>query len=679
MSPLPLFELTRGVRAQSRTPDDDQRIRWFYPHGQFARGAYRALLARSQQTVRHVSYPDNAMFPVSSALFRLRGTGTVSLVASCGQVLDEDEAASFRHESVTTATLSLGERVRLPCTLRVVSDRGEPPALRLDTSECSGLTVDTLSEGEDRWFCADIRDDSPSPPHSSGEPSVVVDLEYDGQLWVTPVPLLGRVIIECDPADSQPRLVVGESRAEALSSSVGAETETQLLHDRPGRWVSENQLGLKFLRVDGCSPKAVRLEASIRRSDRRGAFACSDPDLTQMWTVAATTLMNCMQTLIVDGIKRDRVPWMGDIATSIGPNAFVCGDSTIASDGIEALLSPRQGSVNGIADYTLWGIISVSKLFDFFADESFLLSITDDLNALVTSLVELCDNSGLLRPQKDEYSFPESGPGGIFLDWGVAIDPRRTSTAFQSLWYWALTCALRVRTQLEPDNNADRVQKMASADPWRNALTQLRNTLVTHAWDRDSGAWREYVDGCSSPSPLANTIATLAGLSPTDSPSVDKYIRATKTGTPSMRSWALRSLIERGDARDALQILRKLWGGMLEAGAQTFWEEFPVEGEPHEQMYGRPFGKSLCHGWASGPAELLPLTLLGTRPLVPGWAEFTVSPDLGDLDWAAAVIPAPAGDIAVVAEKTVTTVAVPRGTTLVVQEKRINGPALHRW
>lgn len=46
---------------------------------------------------------------------------------------------------------------------------------------------------------------------------------------------------------------------------------------------------------------------------------------------------------------------------------------------------------------------------------------------------------------------------------------------------------------------------------------------------------------------------------------------------------------------------REYWGGMLERGAVTFWEEFNLD-DPREKqydMYGDKFGKSLCHAWSA--------------------------------------------------------------------------------
>ena len=73
-----------------------------------------------------------------------------------------------------------------------------------------------------------------------------------------------------------------------------------------------------------------------------------------------------------------------------------------------------------------------------------------------------------------------------------------------------------------------------------------------------------------------------------------------------------------------LSQIKAYWGGMLRLGAVTFWEEFDP-GKPLEQqyeMYGDPYGKSLCHAWAASPIYLLARYFVGLRPLSPGGAEY---------------------------------------------------------
>ena len=145
-----------------------------------------------------------------------------------------------------------------------------------------------------------------------------------------------------------------------------------------------------------------------------------------------------------------------------------------------------------------------------------------------------------------------------------------------------------------------------------------------------------------------------------------------------MTAFRLRALLAAGDAADVLDQVRATWGAMLDRGPGTFWEEATLDDEPLT-MYGRPFGRSLCHAWASGPAAILPEAVLGLRPLDDGWSRFEVRPELGELEWAAAVVPAPGGDIVVVADASSVTVQVPSDAVLVREGHAVPGPATVEW
>jgi hypothetical protein len=62
-------------------------------------------------------------------------------------------------------------------------------------------------------------------------------------------------------------------------------------------------------------------------------------------------------------------------------------------------------------------------------------------------------------------------------------------------------------------------------------------------------------------------------------------------------------------------------------------------------MYGRRFGKSLCHAWGASPVYLLGRYYLGVEPTAPGFAEYVVKPDLGGLEWMEGNVPTPSGSI----------------------------------
>ena len=121
-----------------------------------------------------------------------------------------------------------------------------------------------------------------------------------------------------------------------------------------------------------------------------------------------------------------------------------------------------------------------------------------------------------------------------------------------------------------------------------------------------------------------------------------------------------------GETDAALDFVRQYWGGMLDVGATTFWEDFDLDwmkgaGRIDELVpagkkdihgdYGAycyvGFRHSLCHGWASGPTAWLSQTVLGVTPLEPGCAKVRIVPQLGSLEWAEGTYPTPRGPIKV--------------------------------
>ena len=85
----------------------------------------------------------------------------------------------------------------------------------------------------------------------------------------------------------------------------------------------------------------------------------------------------------------------------------------------------------------------------------------------------------------------------------------------------------------------------------------------------------------------------------------------------------------------------------LNLGATSFWEEYnpAKKGTEHLAMYGRKFGKSLCHAWGASPIYLLGKYYLGVSPTAPGYETYTVQPQLGGLQWMQGKVPTPNGDI----------------------------------
>lgn len=135
--------------------------------------------------------------------------------------------------------------------------------------------------------------------------------------------------------------------------------------------------------------------------------------------------------------------------------------------------------------------------------------------------------------------------------------------------------------------------------------------------------------------------------------SVFSGTREQEITTPYMRFFELSMRCELGEHRAVLTEIVQYWGEMLKLVATTFWEAFDPgqQGSEHYAMYGRPFGKSLCHAWGASPLYLLGRYFLGVRPLTPGYQTYRIEPQLGGLERMNGTVPIPGGYITVSADR----------------------------
>ena len=656
-----LVRLSRAAGADTLpdAPTAASGRAWFYPRDQYEAGALHRAIEEGHRTNRNVDYAENAGRTAARAVFRSRVPSSAAPFAlratGCAVVrMDGVAVPTGADDAVPVSGRDAGTVLEIEV---LTPDDTVPPAAVLPED---GWRWEASLDGE-RWEPVEPRAGDDVPPHQRGEPTVAIALTaVSPTMYALPAPVLGRVRIV---AASRPVLTTGESEAEAAAGPDAGESRFDLTEIAPGVYLSDHALGFRYASITGVSPDAVTVLAHVRPAPRRGAFLTDDATLNGIWATSAYTLRLCMQTFLVDGIKRDRMPWMGDHALGVLTDAAAFGDAEVVRTTLRALGRPREGYVNGISDYSLWWVVSQGLYQRQFGDAGFARAEAEHLHDFVTDLARHADGDGVWRPPRVAGSFAHAGPGAVFLDWGVSIREDGVPTAVQMLWYWALTSAAAVLD----------VAGHPGAQQWAATATRLRTTLERRAWRSDAGLWSEYLDepGCDSVYP--DFLAVLAGITPSSPETIADLLLRSSAGTPFMRAFALMALGRVGARTAAVAEVRRLWSGMLDAGATTFWEDFGAEGSAWE-MYGRPFGKSLCHGWSAGPAALLPELVLGIRPLADGWRRFEVDPQLGSLGWAAAVTPTPHGDIVTDAQPGTVHVQVPAGTTLVTESASYPGP-----
>ena len=122
-----------------------------------------------------------------------------------------------------------------------------------------------------------------------------------------------------------------------------------------------------------------------------------------------------------------------------------------------------------------------------------------------------------------------------------------------------------------------------------------------------------------------------------------------------------------GELSAVEEMLTSYYGGMINLGAQTIWEEYHPEmsGIEHYAMYGGKYEKSLCHAWGASPIYLFGRYYLGVYATDIGYKTFTVEPRLGGLREICGTAPVGEGTVTVMLNKERLSVAVTKeGGTL---------------
>ena len=461
-------------------------------------------------------------------------------------------------------------------------------------------------------------------------------------------------------AEAQVRLAFGESVSEALSElgQKGAcNDHSPRCMTVPVAGLSDlsfGQTGFRFLRIELLSPdcrwtlKTAAGAFVYRDLPYQGSFRCSDPLLNQIYDTAAYTCHLNMQNLLWDGIKRDRLVWIGDAHPEMLTIRAVFGHVDMLDESLRFARekAPLPRFMNGMPAYSLWWLLILRDYYMATGDDAFLAQNGEYAMALGRHMASFVDEDG-------NHALP-----AYFLDWPTAKTPA-AEAGVHGLFILAM----------------DAAAEMAG---W------LKDAEAAALFANRAAAMRRHCPDCHG-AKQAMAMQALAGLRP-----MNEAARALADGgargMSTFMSYYILKVMSEGDMTAALQVLREYYGGMLHMGATTFWEDFHVEWLENAAPIDAPvpagkrdihgdFGDfcyrglrhSLCHGWASGPAPFLAERVLGIEIAAPGCRVIWLRPNLGDLCWAEGTFPTPYGILHVRADQQSVTYDAPDGVTVVTK------------
>jgi len=463
------------------------------------------------------------------------------------------------------------------------------------------------------------------------------------------------------------RIRLGESVSEAMSD-IGVEGAT---NDHAMRdfvialpWLGRLEVGnsgFRFVRIDLVDSdtkieiKEISAIFTYRDIPYLGSFTCNDERLNQIWMTGAYTVHLNMQDYLWDGVKRDRLVWVGDMHPEVMTINSVFGNNEVVPKSLDLVrdLTPLPNWMNGISSYSMWWILIQRDWYYYQGNLDYLKQQKNYMVALLQQLATKIDANG-----------KENLDGNRFLDWPSSENAEAIHAGLQAMMVMAFQAGTELCSVLDDPETV----KLCNS-----SVEKLKRHIPEMAGSKQAAA-----------------LLSLSGLVTPEKANTEVL---AKDGVHKMSTfygyYMLKARAQAGDYQGAINNIREYWGSMLDLGATTFWEDFDIDWmknaaridevvpkgkvDVHASYGGfcyKQFRHSFCHGWASGPTSWLTQYVLGVSVLEPGCKKIKIEPHLGDLQWVKGTFPTPYGVVEIEHRKEsdgkiITTYKAPKEVTVV--------------
>jgi alpha-L-rhamnosidase len=370
---------------------------------------------------------------------------------------------------------------------------------------------------------------------------------------------------------------------------------------------------------------------------------------------------------IVDGAKRDRAIWSGDLNVEIPSVSYSTNNSAYLKGALQLLgsyqltsgfvtgdlppqdsLSPSKpsGSTGSYsASYSTYWVLDLADYYLYSGDTAFVSQELPIVKGELAWNATQLDSNGLLVTNSSDNA-----------DWDF-YDPGKNGevTAYNLLYYKALLSGATLATAAGDS---------ADAATYTSDAAALKTAINAHLFNSGTGLYYLSNTDTTTVAQDANSLAVLYGVAPASDDAT--ILAALKTDlwttpygpepftgstysnviSPYASGYEVDARLAAGDTADAESLLTTEWGDMVNAGSDqtgTMWENI----SPASGLVGFGASSSLAHGWSTTPVSALSGYVLGVQPATGGYATWTVQPHPGNLSWAEGNVPTPHGNIAV--------------------------------
>ena len=402
--------------------------------------------------------------------------------------------------------------------------------------------------------------------------------------------------------------------------------------------------GFRFVRIDnesGVDYRFVSIFAAYThlREEPKGWFKCSDSTVNDIWDTAAHTLFLNMQNRLWDGIKRDRLVWVGDMYPEARGVFSLYGEHPLVELGIsesaERELLPAW--MCDVPSYSIWWLAILCE-YEWFTNQ---WEFIEKQLPYAYGVIEQFDRCVGANGELDYSPIGVQTDYGFFLNWETKTD-EGLEDGNRGLLLWALKSFVRMAKRRKIDfSAAERLVMKLERKRSFNGTSKAVAALYSMGYGEEASA---------------KNLLNVGGV---------------KGYSTFMSLYIAEQTARVAGGKEALAGMKEFYEGMLSRGATSFWESFAPEWLQGSGRIDEPtptglkdihcsFGAycysgyrlSLCHGWACGPLPFLSENALGVRFVQPGGQAIRIKPDLMGLDWVEGAFPTAYGLVEVKHKKT---------------------------
>lgn len=328
-----------------------------------------------------------------------------------------------------------------------------------------------------------------------------------------------------------------------------------------------------------------------------------DALLNKIDLVATNTLKECMQTFFEDGPKRDRRLWIGDLRLEALTNYYTFNNLEIVKRCLYLFAAGRcnesgflpsfvyetpyyHSGATHIEDYALLYVVSVCDYFEHTGDRDVVNDLLEICKSQLASFKATLDKNLIATRQAGWFAF---------IDWRPGLE---CMTALQGVYLYTLA---RFRELLKAMGDEE-------YEKYSALISEVRSASKKHLYDESEKVFVNPSDN-GQLSVHSQVWMILGGvitgeeakkllLSCLDNKDFKQPV------TPYMRHYVIEAMLKLGMKGEAVQYLKKFWGGMVELGADTFWEAY-IPDDLDFSPYNDRMINSLCHAWSCTPSYFI--------------------------------------------------------------------------